>query len=818
MSKKRLVFITVIILSLVIMGLYATYATDNTIGLSNEYDMTLNFDLASGMNKQIKIEPGKRKYFDIDLTNSYNQSVKYGITYELVGLTNLPEGVKITTSANSKNNAVDLVSPNSTATVSIIVENNSNQEINLIFSVVNGYEKGGELIVPNNKKLMATTTTGIDNSGANPPKLTDGLIPVMYDESISKWVKADTTSSTSQYAWYDYDNKKWANAISVENKDTFIGSYNQTNKSVSINNPIPTSYSGTFQYKAYGYVYKTLEMTFKTGASGGTVSFDYSATVDDTWDSFGGLEILLNGSRTFYGISDYNCESGDGIFNSNCSDNRTFSAQLEPNTKYNLILDYYNADTSGLNIEISNISLPSDLTENLSVSNGSCIDEVYKENDFYQCVNGWIGEGAPRFYSNYTINSEENFVLNSADSELAVGDSVIGKYMCSDGTTECSELYRVKEVNNNIITNVTSFIYTSELVTEARETLKYAKAGTVIPEDIILAYYVWIPRYKYKLFNAEKTSGVDSYNAKTTGIDIVFENGTSSTGTVSCQISSTGVETCNNAVNGNYYTHPAFTFGEDELTGFWIGKYEVSNANQPKILPGMESWISDTVSSHYTKIKNMQSSGNIYGLSTDTTIVDSHMLKNIEYGALAYLTHSDYGRCTNGSCNKLVNADFNPYNYSSTPTTGDLNLTTTDNVYGVYDVVSSYNEFVMGNMIYSDGQTMMSGWNRSWNAGFNGIVEYYDDTDFLLKADGIAYPDKKYYDVYPFAESSNYIGHLGDSTSEVNGRSTYYNISPDLPWIVRGPGGGTASVFDYFGECGYDRDIYIGTRAALVVY
>ena len=108
------------------------------------------------------------------------------------------------------------------------------------------------------------------------------------------------------------------------------------------------------------------------------------------------------------------------------------------------------------------------------------------------------------------------------------------------------------------------------LVTETnRATYQSATAGTEINDLDILAYYVWIPRYKYKVWNKDKVVGTDSYNARTTGIDITFENGIDTTGTIVCNdysyrapSSTAGSpnETCTGA-NGDYYTHPAFTFG-----------------------------------------------------------------------------------------------------------------------------------------------------------------------------------------------------------------------------------------------------------------
>ena len=67
----------------------------------------------------------------------------------------------------------------------------------------------------------------------------------------------------------------------------------------------------------------------------------------------------------------------------------------------------------------------------------------------------------------------------------------------------------------------------------------YKEIDKVVSEDDILAYFVWIPRYEYTI---KGTYGV---------------NGTSP---------------------HNYLTHPAFTLGDKELSGIWVGKFETTYA------------------------------------------------------------------------------------------------------------------------------------------------------------------------------------------------------------------------------------------------
>ena len=59
----------------------------------------------------------------------------------------------------------------------------------------------------------------------------------------------------------------------------------------------------------------------------------------------------------------------------------------------------------------------------------------------------------------------------------------------------------------------------------SREKYMKAKAGTIIEESDILTYFVWVPRYKYKLWHTEK---IDSFTTLNTTlihhIDIVFES------------------------------------------------------------------------------------------------------------------------------------------------------------------------------------------------------------------------------------------------------------------------------------------------------
>lgn len=218
---------------------------------------------------------------------------------------------------------------------------------------------------------------------------------------------------------------------------------------------------------------------------------------------------------------------------------------------------------------------------------------------------------------------------------------------------------------------------------------KYRQVGTKIESDDILAQYVWIPRYRYKLWNATDEV-MDNYNAYDNGIDIIFENGL-------------GNIKQDNYENGLYLTHPVFG---NNLRGFWISKYEMSkNGDIYKFVPNVDSYRNDTIENY----QNITSSlVNDYKLGKKA---ESHMINNLEWGATLYLSHSKYGVCSVDGCDSIGLNN----SYTSGANKQD---TTTRNVYGVYDMAGGSGEYVLGNykigsatneVILSDGDTWYQG-------------------------------------------------------------------------------------------------------------
>ena len=206
------------------------------------------------------------------------------------------------------------------------------------------------------------------------------------------------------------------------------------------------------------------------------------------------------------------------------------------------------------------------------------------------------------------------------------------------------------------------------------------------------------------------------------------------------------------------------------------------------IKPNVSSWRYATISNHFTSIQNARTT---YGISN----ADSHMLKNMEWGAVAYLKQSKYGL---GTTDIAVNTNSSYYTGGGTSDAYKTNVaqSTTGNVYGVYDMAGGAWERVMGNMKNSSNTFYSS------NAGFTTA------------------PDAKYYDSYKYDSSSNTTharGKLGDATKETlatfgsfnGGWYSDYAYFPysSGPWFARGghyDNGADAGVFRFHLRYGGD--------------
>ena len=387
--------------------------------------------------------------------------------------------------------------------------------------------------------------------------------------------------------------------------------------------------------------------------------------------------------------------------------------------------------------------------------NGTKITNTYNLSDIKSSCEGQIGDT-----SNCKVeieNGKKNYYCLSKSEDLVEDPTGANRPVLAEGMipitydgTNWVKADQYGAYNNWYDYGNQKWANAVMVTSSKRDTYMNANAGTVVPEADILAYFVWIPRYKYKLFNATYASGTSAQL-----IDVVFESGTSTTGTVTCSYSAVGAETCTNKTNGNYYTHPAFTFGDAELFGIWVGKFETTGSTTtPTVKPGITSLTNITKSSMYNTSKLFNSIS--YLTNTGTQNADAHMMKNIEWGAVAYLKQSIYGLGITDIIKN--NSGYITGGGSGTSYKSNLGQSTTGNITGIYDMSAGAHEIVMG--------------NYRKTAGNSGLTMSAVPT--------------KHIDIY--AGDSVRYSHLGDALGETAG---WYNdltlfVSSYQPWFSRG--------------------------------
>ena len=245
--------------------------------------------------------------------------------------------------------------------------------------------------------------------------------------------------------------------------------------------------------------------------------------------------------------------------------------------------------------------------------------------------------------------------------------------------------------------------------------------GQTVAESDLGSMYVWIPRYAYKIAgekNIEVTFLKGNTNEGSDGVIYTTDESTDTTQTA--------------------IVHPAFNLGGTDLNGFWVAKFEASGTNKDgnavgnasssssaqqyapdsttiaKSLPNKISWRHISIGESEKRSMDIATtSKSSFGL---TSGANTHLIKNSEWGAVAYLCYSECGSVpmTNGAGN-LTNSgywynlytgqgpksssDESSYSYEAShnySTSNGVLSSTTRNVTGVYDMAGGAWEIVAG--------------------------------------------------------------------------------------------------------------------------
>ena len=243
--------------------------------------------------------------------------------------------------------------------------------------------------------------------------------------------------------------------------------------------------------------------------------------------------------------------------------------------------------------------------------------------------------------------------------------------------------------------------------------------GTVIEDDELGSMFVWIPRFAYQI--------TEGYHSNEGSLIAVFLIDNTNTYKSTDGYTRTVKKGTDEGVTSetNLIVHPAFTTSDDgsytngewktDIEGLWVAKFQAgvpetlydststaTEVTSQVTISGMTSSAS-SISAYYPVFKGkrlaynyssasqcydlslaLDDSGNPYGLTTSS---NAHLMKNSEWGAVAYLSISQYGYSNGSSSNEKYknNLSIIPYgtnskiyhpNYSTTSTSYYLTAVT----------------------------------------------------------------------------------------------------------------------------------------------
>ena len=145
--KRLIVIVFIIFGAFLTFSLYRTFAYDTSVveETPSTTDLEYTFKIGNSSIKQITVDSGETKYYDIVLGNPNNAKISYSVYYEMVSPTTKPDGFSIGYTSKSTGNSTGIVNNNGNITLNIVVTNTSSNAVTVKVGTVAGYVKGGEL-------------------------------------------------------------------------------------------------------------------------------------------------------------------------------------------------------------------------------------------------------------------------------------------------------------------------------------------------------------------------------------------------------------------------------------------------------------------------------------------------------------------------------------------------------------------------------------------------------------------------------------------------------------------------------------------------
>ena len=332
---------------------------------------------------------------------------------------------------------------------------------------------------------------------------------------------------------------------------------------------------------------------------------------------------------------------------------------------------------------------------------------------------------------------------------------------------------------------------------------------TVVDEKDLGSMFVWIPRFAYSINEFRVAKDGEGTTQNITDVSYLIDN-TNKDQNGKDYEKDYNIDSVTEGSKTPSIVHPAFTFDGKELTGIWVAKFEASmkeeNKNTEennnvttktvKILPNADSWRYITIGNSFFNCINMKNNS-IYGLSSNA---DTHLMKNIEWGAVAYLSASQYGvipTINNNSEDYTENGSPKVHAYTGGNNyIANISQSTTGNETGIYDLNGGAWERVAA--YWDNGNGNLSGQGTSevfpsnkLNTDYEKYWDKYEvsENEIMQMNDGLWEKDASANGIRKTITDEKYNmmkNTKGDAMYETINTYSYYgkNLSNNYTWLL----------------------------------
>ena len=612
----------------------------------------------------------------------------------------------------SADNGATWLPRNGTTSTSYAIQNLqgfTDYEIKMKAVDIFGNEIETEKIQTKTRPLYADGTFN-SSKGVNTPLLAEGMEAVY-------WNGTTEVTSANPYEDTNFDYNSWYDYKEVETVTYDYTDYVQTGLSSLYDGRYNTS-SG---YSSTAQAWADLSGNGNHGEIHGA-----------TWTEDNGL--YFDGEDDFVNLGQVQTEELTNLtWEVSFVSNRLIG---ESDGRYGNIIN--NQETGGIAINIYN-NIGADLwngssytsvrkTLNAQVSQRYTASVTYDGKKIKLYVNGQIVKIT-------TLNGKISIPLNSVPIILGGNSAAEGQ---SVGDFFKGTIYGARIYDRTLTAEEIAHNYEVDLGTASDKTSKWANAKTADG-----SYWVWIPRYAYSItsgYHGEGLTYVDGVTQEAGTIDVEFLQGKTNT-------SAKGRTQYNEAAGANNWNiHPAFYYDGTsttgtQLAGIWVAKYEMSMETNGVVTETSSSSVGNVSVVDNTSVKAVSKPGvkawtyisesNMFvnSLNYDTTSLsnaklDSHLMKNSEWGAVTYLTHSKYGR---NSVEIIANTFDGYYTAGGNGATPHSNVlqSSTGNCYGVFDLSGGCWEIMAAYI----GENNKENYQENIFASENRYIDIYDYPD-----------------------------------------------------------------------------------------